>query len=158
MVAHGWSRHGVSVPVGTPDFEGSAVNWNVAIGVRIYPFIFGGRFEPYAGVLVGFNKYSEELGDDDSPADDDYQRELYRGVHRFQLGLDILLDEHISVGPMISFDPQWGGQQCWRDGDNAARQCRDISDSGRTDPIGGSPEASKQPQFMEFLAAFRWRL
>jgi len=142
--------------VGSKDLKGSAQGFTGTGGVRVYPIQLD-ALDPWIGVLFGYHHYTESASDDESVTDFNSQRQLRRLVTRLQLGLDIYLNERLSIGPYVSFDfsHDWG-VECTKAGANGAN-CAKLHEPTISDPPGAVAPGD-QPKFISLGALFQARL
>jgi hypothetical protein len=157
LAAGTYSVHPLKVPAGSNDLKGNAQGFTAAAGARLYPIQLNG-LDPWIGVLFGYHHYTESVSDDAAVTNFSSQRQLRRFVTRLQIGLDIYLNERMSLGPYVSFDidHSYKGVECTKTGDNAA-SCARLHEPSISDPPGAVAPGD-QPKFISLGALFQAHL
>jgi hypothetical protein len=156
LAAGTFSAHPLQMPVGSKDLSGSAQSFTGTAGVRVYPIQLN-ALDPWVGVLFGYHHYTERASDDTAVTDFNSERQLRRLVTRLQVGLDIFLNERMSIGPYVSFDFSHDfGLECTKVGGNGAN-CTKLHEPSISDPPG-AVAPSDQPKFISLGALFQARL
>lgn len=111
---------------GGEGFRAFASSWSLAAVVMAYPLAFT-RFDPYVGLGVGFNQDRTRYIDEE--VDDRFQSWSNRGELRLALGLDVFLNDTITLGPRLDYGAQFAGKFC----DEATNSKKDCVGFGEID-------------------------
>jgi hypothetical protein len=152
-----FSMHPVQMPYGSPDLSGIARGFTATGGVRVYPIQLD-ALDPWVSVLFGYHHYTESASDDEAVTNFTSERQLRRLVTRLQVGLDIFVNEWMTIGPYVSidFDHAYKGVECTKMGDNGAR-CTELHEPTISEPADAVAPGD-QPKFISLGALFQAHL
>lgn len=109
---------------GGDGFRAFASSWSLAALVIAYPLAFT-RWDPYVGLGVGFNQDRERYIADEGG--DRFQSWSNRGELRLALGLDVFINDIISLGPRFDYGAQFAGKLC-DEATDSRKDCIGVSE------------------------------